>query len=40
GLGLAISKALVEAMGGSVRAESPGAGKGARFSFSLPVANR
>ncbi len=40
GLGLAISKALVEAMGGSVRAESPGAGKGAKFSFSLPVADR
>lgn len=40
GLGLAISKALVEAMGGSMRVESPGAGKGARFSFSLPLANR
>lgn len=40
GLGLAISKALVEAMGGSMRAESLGAGKGARFSFSLPLANR
>jgi histidine kinase len=40
GLGLAISKALVEAMGGSMRAGSPGTGKGARFSFSLPVANR
>jgi signal transduction histidine kinase len=40
GLGLAISKALVEAMGGSMRAGSPGTGKGARFSFSLPVTNR
>ena len=40
GLGLAISKALVEAMGGKVRAESPVAGGGARFSFSLPVVGR
>jgi signal transduction histidine kinase len=40
GLGLAISKALVEAMGGSMRAGSPGTGKGARFYFSLPLANR
>lgn len=40
GLGLAISKAFVEAMGGSMRAESPGAGEGAKFSFSLPVADR
>jgi len=40
GLGLAISRALVEAMGGRIRAESPGPGKGARFSFSLPLADR
>lgn len=40
GLGLAISKALVEAMGGSMRAESPGPGQGAKFSFSLPLADR
>jgi signal transduction histidine kinase len=40
GLGLAISRALVEAMGGSVYAASAGAGKGARFSFSLPLAER
>ncbi len=40
GLGLAISRALVEAMGGRIRAESPGPGKGARFSFSLPPADR
>ncbi|HEV8044239.1 MAG TPA: ATP-binding protein [Rubrobacter sp.] len=39
GLGLAISRALVKAMGGRIWAESPGAGKGARFSFSLPLAN-
>ena len=40
GLGLAISRALIEAMGGRIRAESPGPGKGARFSFSLPLADR
>lgn len=40
GLGLAISRALVEAMGGRIRAESPGPGRGARFSFSLPLADR
>ena len=40
GLGLAISRALVEAMGGSVHAASAGVGKGARFSFSLPLAGR
>lgn len=39
-LGLAISKVLVEAMGGSVDAENPGTGKGAKFSFSLSVADR
>jgi signal transduction histidine kinase len=37
GVGLAISKALVEAMGGRIRAESPGPGKGATFSFALPL---
>jgi len=37
GLGLAISQALVEAMGGRITAESPGLGKGARFSLNLPV---
>ncbi len=40
GLGLAISRALIEAMGGRIRAESPGPGKGARFSFSLPLADQ
>ena len=38
GLGLAISKGLVEAHGGRIRAESAGLGRGARFTFTLPVA--
>ena len=37
-LGLAISKGLVEAHGGRIRAESAGLGRGARFTFTLPVA--
>ncbi len=37
GLGLAIVRHLVEAHGGTVAAESPGAGRGAVFSFSLPL---
>lgn len=37
GLGLAISKALVEAMGGQSWAESEGPGRGAAFSFTLPA---
>ena len=40
GLGLAISKGLVEAHGGRIRAESAGAGLGARFTFTLPTAER
>ncbi len=39
GLGLAICKGLVEAHGGRIRAESAGLGKGARFAFTLPVAD-
>ena len=38
GLGLAICKGLVEAHGGRIRAESGGLGLGARFTFTLPVA--
>ena len=38
GLGLSICKGLVEAHGGRIRAESPGLGQGARFTFTVPVA--
>jgi PAS domain S-box-containing protein len=38
GLGLAISRALVELHVGSIRAESDGKNKGAKFSIELPVA--
>jgi histidine kinase len=37
GVGLAISRALVEAMGGRIRVKSPGFGEGATFAFTLPV---
>lgn len=39
GVGLAVSRALVEAMGGRIRAESPGLGEGATFVFTLPVSH-
>ncbi|HEX7708854.1 MAG TPA: PAS domain S-box protein [Thermoanaerobaculia bacterium] len=38
GLGLSIVRYLVEAHGGSVRAESPGRNQGSTFTISLPVA--
>jgi signal transduction histidine kinase len=39
GMGLAISRALVEAMGGRIWVESPGLGEGASFAFTLPVSH-
>ncbi len=38
GLGLAICRGLVEAHGGRISAASGGAGRGTRFTFTLPVA--
>ena len=38
GLGLAISRGLVEAHGGRIRAESPGPGLGTTVTFTLPAA--
>lgn len=38
GIGLTIARHLVEAHGGLIRAESAGLGRGAIFSFTLPVA--
>ena len=40
GLGLAICKGLIEAHGGRIWAESAGSGRGARFTFTLPLATK
>jgi signal transduction histidine kinase len=37
GLGLAISRSIVEAHGGSIRADNESTFGGARFSFTLPA---
>ena len=39
GIGLTIARYLVEAQGGTIRAESPGLGHGSTFTFSLPIAH-
>ena len=40
GIGLSIARALVEAHGGRIRAESDGPGTGARFILTLPTAHK
>jgi signal transduction histidine kinase len=37
GLGLSLTKSLVEMHGGKIWVESGGKGRGSRFSFTLPV---
>jgi histidine kinase len=40
GIGLTIARALVEAQGGRLWAESPGIGKGSTFSFTMPISEK
>jgi signal transduction histidine kinase len=40
GLGLYISKSYIDAQGGTIKAEDNSSGRGATFSFTLPLANR
>ena len=40
GLGLFISKSIIEAHGGRIWAQNNAGGKGATFSFSLPIVNK
>ncbi|MGB0768535.1 MAG: sensor histidine kinase [Phycisphaeraceae bacterium] len=40
GLGLSISHAIIEDLGGQLTADSPGPGKGSTFTIELPVSNR
>jgi signal transduction histidine kinase/CheY-like chemotaxis protein len=40
GLGLVITKNLVEMMGGKIGLESPGKGKGSRVSFTVPISHK
>jgi two-component system, OmpR family, sensor histidine kinase BaeS len=40
GIGLQVARALVEALGGRIWAESAGPGRGSTFSFTLPVAQK
>ena len=40
GLGLVITKNLVEMMGGEIQLESPGKGKGSRVSFTVPISHK
>jgi len=40
GLGMYFARLVVENMGGRIWVESDGKGKGSKFSFSLPLANK